>query len=28
VVTPDAGVNGARYPRKDGGLAFMEEEAS
>src|SRR4051812_2599958 len=22
------GVNGARYPRQDGGLAFMEEEAS
>jgi glycosyltransferase involved in cell wall biosynthesis len=23
-----AGVNGVRYPRQDGGLAFMEEEAS
>jgi len=32
-ITPEAavngtGVNGSRYPRQDGGLAFMEEEAS
>jgi hypothetical protein len=32
VITPETpaggAVNGSRYPRQDGGLAFMEEEAS